>query len=154
MFDPVIVPHSVNCLMAKLVNGALSQVTNEDQLPDPLHGPTLVLTQEGKPRQVGRIAKETTVRSQDQRKMLQTITYRFPSNYWRNKIRKGERIGQVRSLESPSNSGGTVHQGRQSPPSNLGTYTTHVTSTLRNTHSNTPPLLTPPPHRFGSPDIL
>jgi len=34
--------------------------------------------------------KKTTVRSMDQRRMLQAITHSFPSNYWRNKITNGK----------------------------------------------------------------
>ena len=34
--------------------------------------------------------KKTTVRSQDQRRMLQAITHSFPSNYWRHKITKAK----------------------------------------------------------------
>jgi hypothetical protein len=37
---------------------------------------------------LGEWIKKTTVRSQDQWRMLQTITHRFPSNYWRHKITK------------------------------------------------------------------
>ena len=37
---------------------------------------------------LGEWLKKTTVRSQDQRRMLQAITHRFPSNYWRNKTTK------------------------------------------------------------------
>jgi hypothetical protein len=37
---------------------------------------------------LGEWLKKTTVRSQDQRRMLQATTYTFPSNYWRHKITK------------------------------------------------------------------
>jgi hypothetical protein len=39
---------------------------------------------------VGECLKKATVRSQDQRRMLQTNTHSFPSNYCRNKITKGK----------------------------------------------------------------
>jgi predicted Zn-ribbon and HTH transcriptional regulator len=35
---------------------------------------------------LGEWLKKTTVRSQDQRRMLQAITHSFPSNHWRHKI--------------------------------------------------------------------
>ena len=39
---------------------------------------------------MGEWLKKATVRSQDQRRMLQANTHSFPSNYWRNKITKGK----------------------------------------------------------------
>ena len=39
---------------------------------------------------MGEWLKKATVRSQDQRRMLQANTHRFPSNYFRNKITKGK----------------------------------------------------------------
>jgi hypothetical protein len=39
---------------------------------------------------MGEWLKKATVRSQDQRRMLQANTHNFPSNYWRNKITKGK----------------------------------------------------------------
>jgi hypothetical protein len=39
---------------------------------------------------MGEWMKKATVRSQDQRRMLQANTHNFPSNYWRNKITKGK----------------------------------------------------------------
>jgi hypothetical protein len=39
---------------------------------------------------MGEWLKKATVRSQDQRRMLQANTHSFPSNHWRNKITKGK----------------------------------------------------------------
>ncbi len=39
---------------------------------------------------LGECLKKTTVRSQDQLRMLQAITHRFPSNYWEHKITKAK----------------------------------------------------------------
>jgi hypothetical protein len=39
---------------------------------------------------MGECLEKKTVRSQDQRRMLQANTHSFPSNYWRNKITKGK----------------------------------------------------------------
>ena len=39
---------------------------------------------------LGEWQKKTTVRSQDQRRMLQSATHSFPSNYWRHKITKSK----------------------------------------------------------------
>jgi hypothetical protein len=38
---------------------------------------------------MGEWLKKATVRSQDQRRMLQANTHSFPSHYWRHKITKG-----------------------------------------------------------------
>ena len=41
-------------------------------------------------RKLGEWLKTTSVRSQDQRRILQTTTHRFPSNVWIHKIMKGK----------------------------------------------------------------
>jgi hypothetical protein len=92
---------------------------------------------------LGECLKKTTVRSQDQRRMLQTITHSFSSNYWRNKITKGKESDKC-----------DLWKSLQIAASNLGTYTTHVWSTLRNTHSSLPLLLVPPSHRLWELDHL
>jgi hypothetical protein len=46
---------------------------------------------------MGEWLKKTTVRSQDQRRMLQANTHSFPSNYWRHKITKAPMRGTLRN---------------------------------------------------------
>ena len=76
---------------------------------------------------LGKWLKNTTVRSQDQRRMLQAITHSFPSNYWRNKITKAkesDKCDLCRALQTAEP--GTVYHRRQYPSSNPRTHTTRM----------------------------
>ena len=60
---------------------------------------------------LGECLKGTSELSQDQRRMLQTITHSFPSNAWIHKITKGEESNKCDTCEALSEVHTTDHHG-------------------------------------------
>ena len=83
---------------------------------------------------LGECLKKTTVRSQDQWRMLQAITYSFPSNYWRHKIAKAEESDRCDLCQSL-----WITEGRFTTPNNLPIQTLghiqHTCETLSTIHT-------------------
>ncbi len=98
---------------------------------------------EGQGRELlGEWMKLTSVRSQDQRRMIRVNSHTFPTNVWIHKIMKGkesDRCDLCRSLwitEVRFRTEKELHSVK-----NLGTYPTHLRSLINSTHRCSPPML-------------
>ena len=52
-------------------------------------------------RKLGEWMKSTSVRSQDQRRMMESITHRFPSNVWIHRITKDKESNKCDLCKAP-----------------------------------------------------
>ena len=94
--------------------------------------------------------KLTSVRSQDQRRMLRANSYTFPTNDWIHKItNKKESDRCDLCTEGPLDSGRLVQDGGEPPHTNPRTYSTHVRSPISGTHRGSPPVLATDPRGIG-----
>jgi hypothetical protein len=83
---------------------------------------------------MGEWLKKTTVRSQDQRRMLQPNTHSFPSNYWRHKITKGKETNRCDLCRSLWITEGRFNTEDDLPIQTLG-HVQHQCETLSEIHT-------------------
>ncbi len=88
---------------------------------------------------MGEWMKKATVRSQDQRRMIQANTHSFPSNYWRNKITKGKESDKCDLCRVLWITEGRFNTEDELPIQTLG-HIQHQCETLSEAHTlDTPP---------------
>ncbi len=96
---------------------------------------------EGEGRELlGEWMKLTSVRSHDQRRMLQANSHTFPSNDWIHKITKKKESDRY-DLTTLLDRGRPVQDGERSPRTNLGSYPAHLRSLISSPHRYSQPML-------------
>jgi hypothetical protein len=83
---------------------------------------------------MGECLKKTTVRSQDQWRMLQANTHSFPSNYWLNKITKAKESNKCDLCKTLWISEGRFNTDDDLPIQTLG-HIQHQCETLSEIHT-------------------
>ncbi len=99
-------------------------------------GPTTSpFLREGGGREIlGEWMKMTSVRSQDQRRMIQSTSHFFPSNTWIHKISKGKEPDKCDLCKPPLSSGGPIHDRKGSSHTRPRTHTTHFCILVTSPH--------------------
>ena len=139
MSGPPNLPIGMSCIEEKRTNyrGWHILATQQRSYYIYLQGDWLLTERESRDN-LGEWLKKTQVRHQDQRRMLESIMYWFPSNFWRNKItRHKESDKWDLCKKSTVGIGGKLHHRKSSPNPDLGTHPAYLWSSLRTPHDGT-----------------